>query len=89
MSLRRRPRAKSTENVLARKFGYTIGKAIGKGTYSKVCLAINSKGETFACKIIKKKVDFVDFIEKFLPRELEIIAAIKHPNIVQVIYKSC
>jgi len=84
MSLRRRPTAKSTENVLLRKLGYTIGKTIGKGTYSKVCLAANSKGETFACKMIKKKVDFVDFIEKFLPRELEIIATIKHPNIVQV-----
>lgn len=65
--------------------GYRIGKTIGKGTYSKVCIAVNNNGEKFACKIIKKKYAGNDFIEKFLPREIEIITAIKHPNIVQVI----
>ncbi|XP_050305408.1 testis-specific serine/threonine-protein kinase 3-like [Anthonomus grandis grandis] len=64
--------------------GYRLGKTIGRGTYSKVCIALNEKGEKFACKIIKKKYAGSDFINKFLPREIKIISTIKHPNIVQV-----
>ncbi|ENN78294.1 testis-specific serine/threonine-protein kinase 3 [Dendroctonus ponderosae] len=73
-----------SEHKLVGKMGFRIGRTIGKGTYSKVCLSTNSKGDKFACKIIRKKLAGSDFIEKFLPREIEIITAIKHPNIIQV-----
>lgn len=38
-----------------------------------------------ACKIINKDKASTKFIEKFLPRELEILKKIKHPNIVKVL----
>ncbi|KAJ8985298.1 hypothetical protein NQ317_007085 [Molorchus minor] len=69
---------------LFQSMGYQIGKTIGKGTYSKVCTAIVADGQKLACKIINKKYAGQDFIERFLPRELRIITAIKHPNIVTV-----
>ncbi|XP_074030060.1 testis-specific serine/threonine-protein kinase 3-like [Leptinotarsa decemlineata] len=69
---------------LCQLMGYQFGKTIGNGTYSKVCVAIDSKGKKKACKIINKKYAGDDFIEKFLPRELQIISNIKHQNIVTV-----
>lgn len=50
--------------------GYRVGKTIGRGTYSKVCVAISKQGQKLACKIINKGHAGQDFIEKFLPREL-------------------
>ncbi|CAH0554861.1 unnamed protein product [Brassicogethes aeneus] len=64
--------------------GFTFGKTIGQGTYSKVCTVTNEAGKVLACKIINKKCAGIEFIDKFLPRELGIICSIKHPNIVTV-----
>ncbi|XP_057651926.1 testis-specific serine/threonine-protein kinase 3-like [Diorhabda carinulata] len=70
---------------LANVFGFRIGKVIGKGTYSKVCLATSDDcDKKLACKIISKKQSGKEFLKKFLPRELEIIKCINHPNIVKV-----
>ncbi|KAG5867250.1 hypothetical protein JTB14_020427 [Gonioctena quinquepunctata] len=71
---------------LCELMGFQIGKTIGHGTYSKVCIATNTNdnGKKCACKIINKRYAGEDFIEKFLPRELKIITNIKHPNIVRV-----
>ncbi|KAI0978004.1 hypothetical protein GJ496_000439 [Pomphorhynchus laevis] len=43
-----------------------------------------------ACKIIDRRTCQRNFLEKFLPRELDIISKIRHPNIVQTysIFKS-
>lgn len=76
-----------THREILRNMGYTLGKTIGEGTYSKVCVAnlfteeINAK---VACKIIHKKMAGSEFIKKFLPRELRIIKNLQHPNIVRV-----
>lgn len=54
--------------------GYFIGKSIGEGTYSKVCVATAQTShcpDKVACKIINKKCAGSDFIKKFLPRELK------------------
>lgn len=66
--------------------GYTIGKTIGEGTYSKVCVASHRNGHEnkLAVKIINKKEAGSDFIKKFLPRELKIVRNITHPHIVKV-----
>lgn len=48
-----------------------MGKIIGKGTYSKVCLIYKQGGCKMACKIINKKNTGADFIRRFLPREIE------------------
>ncbi|XP_066152075.1 testis-specific serine/threonine-protein kinase 1-like isoform X3 [Euwallacea fornicatus] len=66
------------------KVGYNIVKILGKGAYSKVCLIVNETGKKYACKIIKKKLAGLDFIEKFVYREVEINNMIKHSNIVKV-----
>lgn len=38
----------------------------------------------FAVKIIDRDKAPADFVAKFLPRELDIIRALDHPNIVKV-----
>jgi hypothetical protein len=38
----------------------------------------------FAVKIIDRDKAPADFVSKFLPRELDIIRALDHPNIVKV-----
>lgn len=67
--------------------GYVIGERIGVGAYAIVTKAyyLNSemRRELLACKIINRKKAPNDFLEKFFPRELEIITRIIHPNIIR------
>ncbi|KAF5283741.1 hypothetical protein FQA39_LY17238 [Lamprigera yunnana] len=76
------------ENMkILKTIGYRIGKKIGEGTYSRVCIALHSKNgrhKKVACKIINKKRAEVEFIKHFLPREIRIVSKIRHPNIVSV-----
>lgn len=59
---------------ILKSLGYTLGKMIGQGTYSKVTLMTDdTSGEKLACKIINKKYAGADFIKRFLPRELEYV----------------
>jgi serine kinase len=63
--------------------GYRLGSTIGEGTYSKVRIAERtSNGEILAIKMIDKRHARKDYIEKFLPRELEIATLVKHPNVI-------
>jgi len=74
--------------------GYRMGKLIGEGSYSKVRLCPrhteSGKGDgdtttyTLACKVISKRKASSDFVNKFLPRELELVKRIKHVNVVRV-----
>ncbi|XP_046401674.1 testis-specific serine/threonine-protein kinase 3 [Ischnura elegans] len=70
--------------------GYVIGKKIGQGAYATVHLAEYIDGSQrrektkLACKIIDKERAPNDFLEKFFPRELQIITKIVHPNLIQV-----
>lgn len=71
----------SASTILLEKLGYTLGKVIGEGTYSKVCVAtayIEDSEEKVACKIIHKKYAGSDFIKKFLPRELKLSFTINY-----------
>nr|CAH7718221.1 unnamed protein product [Callosobruchus chinensis] len=47
-------------------------------------MVTNQMQKKYACKVVKKRDAGDSFISKFVPRELEILANIKHPNIVQV-----
>lgn len=65
----------NSTTVVLEQLGYTLGKVIGEGTYSKVCAAtinLEDTDEKVACKIINKKYAGTDFIKKFLPRELKL-----------------
>nr|XP_033810665.1 testis-specific serine/threonine-protein kinase 3 isoform X1 [Geotrypetes seraphini] len=65
--------------------GYQLGKTIGEGTYSKVKEAFCTKHQRkVAIKIIDKMEGPEEFIQRFLPRELQIVRRLKHKNIIQV-----
>lgn len=90
------------------KFGYKIGKKIGKGSYSTVKV-INiflsffkkkikvSRSYNFqlayslhhemlvALKIIRKNRASMVFNKHFLPREIEVVKGLNHPNIIRYI----
>lgn len=67
--------------------GYTMGKKIGKGSYATVMTAQYTDDTTkkikLACKIVNKTKAPSDFLDKFFPRELDIITKIEYPFIIQ------
>lgn len=75
----------SYENSILRSLDYTVESTIGEGSYSKVKVAFSKKfRERVAIKVLNKKHAPPEFVNKFLPRELEIVKTINHPHIVQV-----
>lgn len=70
-------------------YGYRFGSTIGQGSFSKVVKATyqsSDKKKTYnlACKIIDKSAASQDYLDKFYPRELQILCQIRHPNIVTI-----
>ncbi|CAF1134929.1 unnamed protein product [Didymodactylos carnosus] len=68
-----------------------IGDPLGTGSYARVKKCIRTSDDMiFAVKIIDRKAAVADFVQKFLPRELDIIRTLDHPNIVKThdIYES-
>jgi testis-specific serine kinase len=71
------------------KRGYSFGKTIGKGSYGsvvKVRYHEKGSGESFvlACKYVDKSTAPDEFLDKFLPREIEVLTKISHPNIIGI-----
>lgn len=67
----------SNEEKELQQKGYVISNDLGEGTYSKVKSALWQKhgektGLKVALKIINKKTAPKDFLDKFMPRELDI-----------------
>lgn len=68
-----------------RERGYKIMSTLGEGAYSKVKLAFSTRlGNDVAIKCINKQVAPKDFVEKFLPRELQALPHLRHENIVKI-----
>ncbi|XP_064641201.1 testis-specific serine/threonine-protein kinase 4-like [Lineus longissimus] len=63
--------------------GYIVAQNLGHGSYATVKAAHSNKHKTHvAIKIISKKKAPQDFLDKFLPRELEIVKTMKHPSLI-------
>lgn len=63
--------------------GYDFVGDIGEGAYSKVKLFYSKVlGHHVAIKIINRQLTPRDFVKNFLPREIDILQKVKHPNIV-------
>ncbi|XP_066565431.1 testis-specific serine/threonine-protein kinase 1-like [Amia ocellicauda] len=66
------------------KKGYKLGRTLGQGSYAKVKSAYSACLKTHvAVKILNQKKTPTDILEKFLPRELNILPIVHHPNIVK------
>jgi len=85
-----KPRA--TDKVIAvnddeelRRRGFNIGATLGEGAYAKVKCAFWEKiNARVAIKIINTRKAPQDFLARFLPRELQVMRKIKHPNIIEL-----
>ena len=65
--------------------GFSIGKTIGEGTFSKVKIATElATGKEYAMKIVKKNTINDPEVDKQIIREVSILHTIKHPNVVQL-----
>ncbi|XP_031327737.1 testis-specific serine/threonine-protein kinase 4-like isoform X2 [Photinus pyralis] len=73
--------------------GYYLGKTIGSGSYAtvryvfvfmdyKVAQSERHDGNV-AVKIVSKFTAPTDYLKKFLPREIEVVKGLKHPNLIR------
>ncbi|KAG8311012.1 testis-specific serine/threonine-protein kinase 1 [Homalodisca vitripennis] len=81
------PRTSEMEALAQR--GYIVGSKIGQGSYATVHLADyqdhnSDKHQRLACKIFDKDRAPQDFLDKFFPRELEILTKLENPHVIQV-----
>mgnify|MGYP001796708107 CR=1 FL=1 len=64
-------------------YGYQVSHTVGNGSYAVVKAAYSTKHKCkIAVKIVQKNKAPRDYIEKFLPREIELIKVLRHPNLV-------
>ncbi|XP_071107647.1 testis-specific serine/threonine-protein kinase 2-like [Haliotis cracherodii] len=62
--------------------GYSLGRQIGTGAYSRVLL-LHRGQEARAVKVISKVKCPRDYLEDFLPHELDIFPSLQHENIIK------
>ena len=63
--------------------GYRLLRTLGQGSYATVKQAYSERHQSnVAIKIISKRRAPKDYIEKFLPREINIVKMLKHHNLV-------
>ncbi|KAL6441294.1 hypothetical protein ACFW04_003507 [Cataglyphis niger] len=64
--------------------GYILGKTIGAGSYATVKIAKSNRHDCqVAVKIVSKFQAPEDHLTKFLPREIEVVKGLKHPNLIR------
>ncbi|XP_011299425.1 testis-specific serine/threonine-protein kinase 1 [Fopius arisanus] len=79
-----------SEELTLRSRGYKLLRKLGEGSFAKVFLAeYTPENEPeqispLACKIVDTSKAPKDFVKKFLPRELDILAKLNHPHVVHV-----
>lgn len=64
--------------------GYFVIERIGSGSFSKVKKAHSQKEHKIvAIKLVSKSRAPKDYLEKFLPREIDVVKGLDHPNIIK------
>uniref|UniRef100_A0A452S5D8 non-specific serine/threonine protein kinase n=1 Tax=Ursus americanus TaxID=9643 RepID=A0A452S5D8_URSAM len=72
------------DSAILKRRGYIMGINLGEGSYAKVKSAYSERLKfNVAVKIIDRKKAPTDFLEKFLPREIEILPILNHPSIIK------
>ncbi|KAM8818656.1 testis-specific serine/threonine-protein kinase 1-like [Rhynchonycteris naso] len=70
--------------AILKRRGYIMGINLGEGSYAKVKSAYSERLKfNVAVKIIDRKKAPTDFLEKFLPREIEILTMLNHRSIIK------
>ncbi|KAM7159222.1 testis-specific serine/threonine-protein kinase 4 isoform 1-T1 [Molossus nigricans] len=65
------------------EYGYEVGKSIGNGSYGTVYEAYSRKQKVMvAVKIISKKKASEDYLNKFLPREIQVMKVLRHKYLI-------
>ncbi|KAM4710101.1 testis-specific serine/threonine-protein kinase 4 [Discoglossus pictus] len=65
------------------EYGYSMGNPIGYGSYGAVFEAILVRNNTkLAMKIISKRKASREYLSKFLPREVQVMKALRHRNLI-------
>lgn len=63
--------------------GYLLGNVLGTGSYATVKLAFSSRHKCkVAVKIVSKRKSPTSYVLKFLPREIDAVRILRHPNII-------
>lgn len=71
--------------AILKKKGYTLGNHLGEGSYAKVKAAYSDELKcNVAIKIIDRRKAPANFLQKFLPRELEILTALNHNAVIKM-----
>lgn len=66
--------------------GYYLGRFIGSGSYANVRVAHSERhGGNVAIKIVSKFQGPTDYLKKFLPREIEVVKGLRHPNLIRYV----
>lgn len=73
-------------SALLAQYGYGLGEQLGKGSYAIVRAATSKKHKRrVAIKIISKKKAPEDYLTKFLPREIQVLKRLRHPNCISLL----
>uniref|UniRef100_A0A1A9VTS2 Protein kinase domain-containing protein n=1 Tax=Glossina austeni TaxID=7395 RepID=A0A1A9VTS2_GLOAU len=69
--------------TILEEHGIVIGKVIGAGNYAKVKIGYSDEyGKRVAIKIISKVKAPPEYIQKFLPREIDAVKGLHHENLI-------
>lgn len=77
-------RAEARKPTVLESHGYTVGDTVGSGSYATVKVAKSRHHDCdVAVKIVSKLQAPPDYLVKFLPREIEVVKGLRHPNVMR------
>ncbi|XP_026816025.1 testis-specific serine/threonine-protein kinase 3-like [Rhopalosiphum maidis] len=77
-------KSKDQKPSVLESHGYFVGRSVGSGSYATVKIAHSERHKcNVAIKIVSKLQEAADYLEKFLPREIEVVKGLKHDNLIR------